>query len=57
MTSLYTFFYKNPLNDLNHIEDLNSEYELKRRQRKKESFSSMKEKEFKINTEKKMLKK
>ena len=57
MTSLYIFFYKDSLNDLNDIENSNSEYESKCRQRKKENLSSIKEEEFEINTEKKMLKK
>ena len=49
------FFYKNSLNDLNDIKNSDSEYELKRRQRRKKSFSS-EEKKFEINTRKKNIK-
>ena len=49
------FFYKDSLNDLNDIKNLNSEYESKRHQRSKESLSSVKKK-FEINIKKRMLK-
>ena len=38
------FFYKNSFNDLNDIKNSNFEHEAKRRQRRKESLSSMKKK-------------
>ena len=38
------FFYKDSLNNLNDIEDSNSKYESKCRQKRKENFSSMKKK-------------
>ena len=44
------FFYKDSFNDLNDIKNSDFEYESKRRQRKKKSFLSMKEKKFEINT-------
>ena len=49
-------FYKDSLNDLNEIENSNSEYKSKRRQKRKKNLLSMKKKEFEINIKKKMLK-
>ena len=54
---VYTFFYKNSLSDSDDIKDLNFEYKSKRRQRRKESFSSMKEKQFAINIKEKNVEK
>ena len=51
------FFYKDSLNDLNDIKNSNSEYESKRCQRRKKSLSSMKEKKFEIDIEKKNVEK
>ena len=51
------FFYKNSLNDLNDIKDLNSKYDSKCCQRKKESLLSMKKEKFEINTKEKNVEK
>ena len=50
------FFYKDSFNDLYNIKNSNFKYELKRRQKRKKSFSSIKKEEFEINIEKKILK-
>ena len=41
------------MNDLNETQNSNFKYKIKHCQKRKESFSSMKEKKFKIKTEKK----
>ena len=51
------FFYKNSFSNVNNLKDLNFKYESKRRQRRKEDLSSMKKKEFEINTKEKIIEK